>query len=285
MKNRTALDLVRVMGNVVVVPLAIFVAFGGMPLGKEAGTIGRDHEPLLAAAGWAYAIWGLVFAGQLGYAIYQAFPREHARSIHRRIGWLTIANAALGAGSTLAFALHELALAWVMLLAAFTVLVAIELALRNDARRGGDYWLVRLPYAINFGWMTVVLVLGTTRFLVSAGYDGSPLSPLLWSYVLVVLITMIGVAVLLVRGNEPFALAVAWGLVAIAEYRSEIEGVAVCALAGGIAIVVLAALEYVFVRRSPRFRPRTVGVPERPVAARPLARRALELDSARSSAR
>jgi hypothetical protein len=248
-----ALDKVRVVTNAVAIPVAI--AFNYLGSAEETRVVARDGEPLLAAAGWGFAIWSFIFAGQLGYAIYQAFPSQHARPLHRRIGWLTAANGVLGALWIFAFTERAFTAAWAIMIALLAVLGAIEISMRDDARSKRDYWLVRFTYSLNFGWISVATILNTTQWLaVEIGYDAQPLGPVGWSVLLIGAACAIGVAMIVLRNNIPFALATAWGLFAIAAYRWEVEALSVPALAGAIALIAISVFTYFFPRRGRRAR-------------------------------
>lgn len=73
------------------------------------------------------------------------------------------ANSILGALWLYAFTARLLTLAWAIMIALLLGLAAIEIPMRDGARSGRDYWLVRFPYSLNFGWISVATILNTTR--------------------------------------------------------------------------------------------------------------------------
>ena len=57
-------------------------AFGGTPINQAAdGALSADATPL-APAGPAFSIWSIIYAGLLGYAIYQLLPAQRQGSRH-----------------------------------------------------------------------------------------------------------------------------------------------------------------------------------------------------------
>ncbi|WP_336923318.1 hypothetical protein [Aquipuribacter sp. SD81] len=73
----------------------------GSPLGaalpgaSDVGAVSDRWQTVITPAGSTFAVWGVIFAGCLAYAVYQALPAQLARDVHRRAGWpLAVAFAA-----------------------------------------------------------------------------------------------------------------------------------------------------------------------------------------------
>jgi hypothetical protein len=84
-------------------------------------------------AGYAFGIWGPIFALSLGYAVYQARPAQRRNPLLRRIGWWT-AGAFLGTGMWSVFVPRrrtDLALA--VFLVVWGCLATASLRLTGDA--------------------------------------------------------------------------------------------------------------------------------------------------------
>jgi hypothetical protein len=114
--------------------------------------------PLIEPAGYAFAIWGVIFALSLVYAGFQALPAQRANPLLRRIGWWTaLAFACTGLWSVFV-PRRELALAQLMLLVMGVSLGIALFGVIAEARRrpltSGERWAIALPLAPFFGWMT-----------------------------------------------------------------------------------------------------------------------------------
>src|SRR3954464_4331250 len=76
---------------VVVTAVAQAVVGLGSPFftdpGSSAGAISDDNQSPVTPAGYAFAIWGLIYAASLVLAVYQARPGQRERELHRRTGW------------------------------------------------------------------------------------------------------------------------------------------------------------------------------------------------------
>jgi hypothetical protein len=240
-RTRVGTDVARQLANVVLVPLGIALSYVPSTGGRNAGVVSRAHEPLLAAAGWAFAIWGLLFAAQLAYAVYQALPSHRSDALLRRIGWLTALNSLLAGLWTMVFCQELLTLSWLMMLVLLANLVVIDVRLREEARHGAARWLVRVTYGANLGWIAVATLLDTSLFLYDVvGWKGAPFGPVVWSQVVVVLALVLAVGLVLARRNLAFGLVVAWGVFAIGAYRmSAAPALGRTAFCSALAIVVV----------------------------------------------
>ena len=66
----------------------------GEPIGDQSDSV----RTLITPAGWAFSIWGPLFAGCLAYALFQILPAQTRNSLLARIGWPSAGpfSAALG---------------------------------------------------------------------------------------------------------------------------------------------------------------------------------------------
>lgn len=241
-----ARDLARQIFNLILIPIGIVIAMWPSSGPNSIGAISRQTQPLFGAAGWAFSIWGAIFAGQLFYAIHQARPGQRTSPLLRRIGVFTALNAIGGAAWTIAFVMHQFAIAWIIMVALLVNLIAIELRMRDDAERGTDFWLVRAPYALNLGWISVATILNTSQFLyASVGWDGAPLGWRFWGGFVMVTALMLGVAMLVLRKNRIFPMVVAWSQLAIAmDVRERSQPLMVLGITAAIALVLIVAASY-----------------------------------------
>jgi hypothetical protein len=238
-------DRARQIANLVCIPAGIALNFVPGIGGASVGAITRRHESLLAASGWTFSIWSLIFLGQLAYVVYQALPAHRTDATLRRIGWHTALNGLLEGAWTVAFCKEAITASFFVMLVLLVNLVLIELRLREDARAGRELVIVRLTYGMNLGWISVATILDTSLFLWDVvGWRGAPLTPVVWCEIMMLVAAVISVAMVVVRRNSVFALAVAWGLVGIATYRwadTRVISLVGFALAAALVVLVVVA--------------------------------------------
>jgi hypothetical protein len=126
------------------------------------------------------------------------------------------------------------------MIASVAVLVVVDDRTRTESLRGRDVALVRAPYALNLGWIVVAFLLNTAQFLHAvARYDGAPLTPIGFAVLLAIVGGVAGLWLVARRENPFAALAVAWGLAAIAAYQDDVRSLATVA---GVLAAAVAAL-------------------------------------------
>lgn len=209
-----ARDLTRQVANALIIPAAVAV---NVWAGPEVGRVARSTEPLLAAAGWTFMVWNVIFLGLLAYAVFQALPSQRSNPALRRVGPFTAIAAATTGAWVLFFTNRHFTAAWVTLLACLGALIAVEVLLRDAARSGRALWLVRVPFGVMLGWVSAATILNTTQWLDTvARWNGAPLTPLSWSLLLVAAALALGMVMGLLRKNLSFVAVMSWALLGIA---------------------------------------------------------------------
>jgi hypothetical protein len=234
----TARQVVTCLG--IAFGIALNVVFAGRVSGVSAA-----GELPLDAAPYAFSIWGLIFVGQAAYAVYQALPSQHDRTLHRSVGrWAAVNGVAQGLW-VLAILQQQFVLSWMLILVMLGALGAIEVAV--GARRHGlerpDRWLVRAPFAINLGWVSVALFLATASLLEGVvRYQGQPVGPVVWGVAAVAALSGLAMAMLLLRENAFFGAVSVWALVAIAIGSRGAAPIVAAAVVGAAAVALTTAL-------------------------------------------
>ena len=163
-------------------------------------------DPPIQPAGYAFAIWGLIYGWLIVSAVYGVWKRREDEGWDRARGplivslaigvpWLAIANtSAIWATVT------------IYLMAIFAIAALIRAPRRDRA------WL-QAPVAIYAGWLTAAsfVSLGST----AAGY-GIAFGPLGWAYAGILGALIVAVAVIARRPAAPeYGMTVIWALIGI----------------------------------------------------------------------
>lgn len=248
------MDRLRQLANVVLIPLGIVLAFTPFTARDVGESATRGPDPALSAAGYAFSIWMLIFAWQLAYAVWQALPAQRRRPVLRRAGWWTALNGAGNGAWSLAVVNGQDTLAWLIIVGMLGVLIAVEVATWRSRPLSRDaHWLLRVPYSINLGWISVATLLSTSIYLQNeVGWSGAPLTPRIWGAILVVVAAALALALLLWRRNFAYALTIVWGLVAIAvKTVDSAPGITITAHLAAIMVAVSALAAWVRRERLP----------------------------------
>ena len=210
----------------------MFGAFGGFA--PDAFPVPQDRPPV-QPAGYAFAIWGLIYLWLIVGAGFGLFMRsDHAAwdpargpllvSLIVGVGWIPVAQVSPVAATVMI---------WVMLLTAVWALMRTPMV---------DRWWWRVPVALYAGWLTAASFVSIG--LLGAGY-GIGFGETGWAYL--ALLGALGFAVLVIRrlgGVPEYAAAVVWALVAVLVKNWGVEtGVAVLALLGAVGVAGLSLTE------------------------------------------
>lgn len=167
----------------------------------------RIERPAVQPAGYAFAIWGLIYLGLIAHAAFGLFARaDHPDWQRPRLPLLTAL--VLGSG-WIALALFDpfIATAVILLMA----LAAIVAFLRADT--GRDFWLLSAPLALFAGWLTAASAVSVGVLVAGYGLLSNSAAAL------VMIAIAVGLALLIQRRNprQPlYSAAVVWALIGIA---------------------------------------------------------------------
>lgn len=206
--------LVAAVAQIVGSPLGTALA------GRSVSAVSSENSNLVTPAGYAFSIWGIIFFGSLAWAIYALLPSQQHREIHRRTGWpLAAAFAGNAIWETIFPFGGALQIVANVLIFAITACSAIAFVrLQSFEATGIDRLLPGATTGLLLGWVTVAPVANVGSTGVYLGAPGSGSTAEIWAVVALVAVAAIGArAVLWAKvAAGPFAVAVIWGVVAIA---------------------------------------------------------------------
>jgi len=197
--------------------LAELVPLGG----RTTGQISDSYANLFAPAGYAFLIWGLIYLLGAVHVLYQlgAFrgrsdPGDD-RTL-RRISALFSASSLANAAWILCWHLGNIPASMVMTAAMLVALALILGALRRRALTTREKLLVRLPFSVYFGWITVAAIANATALLVWLGWDRWGLSESFWAVVVLIAGALIGALWIHRAGDLAYGLVLVWAYTGIA---------------------------------------------------------------------
>lgn len=195
-------------------------------------------------AGYVFAIWGLIYLGLLAYAVYQTLPAQRENPRLRLIGWPFVISCAANIIWLLLFHFNQFALSMVAMLALLVALVIIYLVLGRGQIQvpAGERWLVRLPFSIYLGWITVATVANAAHVLVHQGWTGQPLGPLPWLIIMFLIALVLAGLMMVTRRDLPYLLVLLWAFIGIAVNYTQVTGVLISAIVAAVAVGVMAVL-------------------------------------------
>jgi tryptophan-rich sensory protein len=220
LRGPSAADAAR--QGAVVAALAATIAVNALantlPLnGQTTGEISNRFPLLITPPGYVFGIWGVIYTGLIGYAIYQALPSQRENERLRRIAWPFVASCAANIVWLLLWHYNQYGLTLGAMIGVLLALITVDLRL-GRVRGGplGERLLVRLPFSVYLGWISVATIVNATVALYNAGWqDGAPLSPEAWTAGLIAVGAGLGLAQGS-RGDAAYPLVLAWAFSGVA---------------------------------------------------------------------
>jgi len=243
--NLTSTERLRQFLVIIATFLVVFVnylAATGYINNKTPADIADRYPSLITPAGYAFAIWSLIYAGLIIFSIYQALPSQTFNARFRRIRTLYIVNCAANCAWILLWHREMIWASLVMIFVLLGTLVFINANLRNaETAAVTETWIARVPFGLYFGWVTVATILNFTLALVSSGVKTSDSMTTFLASILVVAATILGIVIRLKLSSAAYALAMAWALTAIAVKHGG-ETLLVTFTAFGVIALLIAAI-------------------------------------------
>lgn len=204
--------------------LASFVgsgAAGGTPIAEAAGgALSADATPI-APAGPAFAIWTLIYAGLLAYAVWQFLPHNRGNNRQRSLGYPVAATLILNAAwilSVQAGLLAGSALVIIALLIALAYTFALTTRTRPTTRV--ESVVADGTIGLYLGWVCVATAANITALLTAVGFDGFGASEDAWAVAVLAVTGAVGLLLAFYgRGRLSPAASLCWGLAWVAVAR------------------------------------------------------------------
>jgi hypothetical protein len=185
-------------------------------LGGVATNVVSDRHPtVITPAGYAFAIWSLIYLGMIAFSIYQLLPSKF--EFFAKIRRAYIVSCVLNCTWLYFWSQGEIALCSFILFLLMVTLAYINRKLATTAT-AGEYWLGKAPFGIYFGWVTAASLL---NLMIALTANGLPMG--YQEYLGAVFILLAGILAVAVRiniTNYMFPLAIAWAVTAIAVKQS-----------------------------------------------------------------
>jgi len=224
--------------------LTVNTLANSLPLnGQTTGQISGRFPLKITPPGYVFSIWGVIYTGMLGYAIYQALPAQRDNPRLRRVGWLFVLSCVANVGWILLWHYNRPRLALGAIVGILLALVAINTRLGKPLQGPiGERLLARLPFSVYLGWISVATLVNITVLLYDVGWDGATGDQQVWTSAMLALATAMGAGMAIGRGDATFPLVLVWAFSGIARKQAASELVAPVAQAATAVSAISAAV-------------------------------------------
>lgn len=237
MRSDTMRQAVTVLAFIVTMILntaATTIPLGGM----KTNEISDSFRVYVIPAGYVFAIWGLIYTLLLAFTVWQALPRNRADRVARSLGYLPALTGLLNSVWIVLFQYQVFALTVPVIVALLVTLIVVHRILWHQRADlvGSRFWLVRAPWSVYLGWITVATIANVAQTLDSLGVHSLGVEPAVAAAG--VLIVGIGIAAAFVRrfGDAAYGWVIVWAYAGVAVKESGTPVVAMTALVGALLV-------------------------------------------------
>ncbi len=243
-------DLTRQL--LVVVAVVATIAINGLanalPInGLTTGEISDSFPVYFTPDGYVFGIWGLIYAGLIAYAIYQALPAQRLSPRLRSIRIPFLVGSLANIAWIIFWHYQVFLLTLVAMLALLGSLIAIygRLRIGRSSPPAIERWVVDLPFSIYLGWITVATVANATVLLSYLNWNGFGVSEEVWLALVLAVALVIATVMALTRRDVAYLLVLAWAFAGIGVKHLGVDVVSTAAWAATgyvLALVVVSVL-------------------------------------------
>ena len=189
-----------------------------LPLnGINTGAISDQFAVYFVPAGYVFSIWGLIYLLLIAFTIYQALPAQKSNPVMQKTGWLYVVSAA--ANSSWIFFWHyqifPLTLVMMLILLATLILIYLKLETGRKPADPSTRLLIRLPFSVYLGWITVATIANITDVLSLTGWNGFGISGQVWAVIMLAAAILIALLMTLLRRDAAFLAVLVWAFAGI----------------------------------------------------------------------
>lgn len=183
--------------------------------GRTTGGVSDAYPNLFAPAGLTFSIWGVIYLllglhvlYQLG--LFRSRDTSDRAALLNRVGVLFSATSVANVSWILAWHYDLIGLSTALLATMLVLLIVITRTILRADLSTRERLLVRLPFSVYFGWITVATIANITVWLVSLGWNGFGISEATWAVIIIAVGAIIGTAVILRDRDIAYGLVFVW---------------------------------------------------------------------------
>lgn len=185
-----------------------------LPLnGNNTGQISDSYPNLFAPAGFTFLIWSVIYLLLVGYCFYQ-FKVMDSRTVSSkvidRIGIVFIISCLANMSWIFAWHYRIIPLSMVLTLTMLVSIIYINKIISKEKLSAAEKILLKLPFSVYFGWLTVATIANATVLLVSWNWNGFGIAASVWMTIILIVGIIIGAATTIINTDVAYGLVFVW---------------------------------------------------------------------------
>lgn len=229
-----------VIGYFITFILMVITNYTAGQMGSDVGGTANENEALIQPAGFAFSIWGLIYALVFIWIIYLFFSKKDKSYITERLKFWPIANFILNGVWIFVFT-QEWLFASIIVIAALLYTLAEIYTSISETNHG---WFDRFPFAIYFAWVTLATIVNIFTWTTGNDIDTVlGMDELTWTIIVLIVAGLIGITIAIFFKDWVYPLVLIWPLFGIyAESGDVSTGLNITLLAVAAALVIIAVM-------------------------------------------
>jgi hypothetical protein len=215
---------VSILATIVVNGLANVLPINGL----NTGEISDRFKVYFVPAGYVFSIWGLIYLGLIAFAIFQALPAQRANPRMRATGWWVVLSGLANIAWILLwhYEIFPLTILVMLILLASLIVVYLRLGIGRAKVLKAETWLVRVPFSVYLGWITVATVANATSLLDYLKWNAFGIATEIWMVIILAAVLVISTLMSYTRRDVAYTLVILWALAGIGLKHAAVAAVA-----------------------------------------------------------
>ncbi len=219
-KTKTSWLLKLLIALTFVAMLAVNALANILPInGITTGAVSDSYPNLFTPAGLTFSIWGLIYLLLAASTLYQLGlfrGKEKAdETLLRNVGRLFAVSSLINIAWIFAWHYQLIPLSMLLMVLLLICLIDIAFTINSKELTMREKWLIRLPFSVYFGWITVATIANAVVLLVSLGWDGFGISESTWTIIILAVGALIGILTALRFNDIAYLLVFIWAYAGI----------------------------------------------------------------------
>lgn len=188
--------------------------------GQTTAVISDFYKNLFTPIGTTFAIWGVIYFMLACYAIYQLGflgkeKNEEQKKVVEKVGILFIVSSIANALWIFAWHYNIIVLSVLFMLIILYCLIIINKELFKIKLSMKERILIKAPFSIYFGWITVATIANIIAMLIAFGVEGFGQTQLIITSVIIIVGFIIASLVVLKNKDFLYGLVIIWSYLGI----------------------------------------------------------------------
>lgn len=240
----------KYLGSKIFITIGVLITFAVnmlailLPLnGISTAAVSDSFKVYFVPANYVFSIWSVIYVALIAFTVYQLVLKDKEyKVVNKLMPWILLGNAA---NSIWLITWHYqifnwgLALMLLLLLSLIVVYVTIHNAKQADLPKNSGL-LIKLPFSIYLGWISVATVANVTNVLWLNGWDGFGLTGPMWAAIMIIVACILAITLLLKNKDYAYAAVIIWAVIGISQKFPNENQITLAVALGVFAIVLIA---------------------------------------------